>query len=370
MNFFNQQRGIGPWVMAIGLTALFVLCPKAYAADDEPNPLGFTVQAIRPDTQIETNKTYFHIETQPGVTQVLKVKLKGMKKEPVKLIAYVVNGRTGASGDIEYAPSIEKIDVSLKQPLTEIVQLSDTEITLENFEEKTIDVEVRSPAESYAGIKLGALVFELIEEQAEVKKAVSSKFQYRVGLITTETGEEYEDAKALDLVSAKLGLKLGKKQVSAVIHNSEPKIADNLKIEAIVTKKGSDNVLKKQVVENARMAPNSTYEFLMDWGVDAVKAGDYVIKIHAKNDLDDWQWQKEFSVSGDRARQMNDESPFQLKVPKWVPIAVIITLSLMVVVVVSLRIRSTKWRHLLKERSRKKKAQQETKRKRRHKRES
>lgn len=342
------------------------LAGRYEAAEDEPNPLGFTVQAIRPDTQVEINKSYFFIETKPDVTQVLKVRLKGMKKEAVKVKAYVANGVTGSSGNIEYEPDPTKLDDSLKAPLTEIVTFNETEITLENFEEKIIEIAVTPPKKSYAGIKLGALVFELVEEdQAETKKAVASVYQYRVSLITTETGEEYEDAKALELISAKIGLVRGKKQVSALINNSEPKIADNLKIEATITKKGSDNVLKKQVVENARMAPNSTYEFLIDWGVDAVPSGDYVVKLHAQNELEEWQWQKEFSVSADNAKKMNEESAFQLTLPKWAPVVAILTLGIIILVVIVLTIRSSKWRQLLKEQRKKRQSKRNKRRKKR-----
>ena len=51
------------------------------AADEEAGPLGFVVQAIRPDTQIETNKSIFFIETQPDETQILKVEVKSTQKD-------------------------------------------------------------------------------------------------------------------------------------------------------------------------------------------------------------------------------------------------------------------------------------------------
>lgn len=347
--------------MSVLVIAMIALFPSKSNAE-EPNPLGFTVQAIRPDTQVEVNKTYFFIETKPDVSQVLKVRLKGMKKEAVKVKAFVTNAVTSSSGNIDYVADTKEIDQSLKQPLTEITTFNETEITLENFEEKIIEVVVTPPKESYDGIKLGALVFELVEAEETNKQAVSAKYQYRIGLVTTETGEDYENAKALDLVSAKLGLKLGKKQVSAVIHNPEPKIADNLKVEAVVTKKGSDQVLKKTLVENARMAPNSTYDLLIDWGVDAVKEGNYVVKVHAQNDQEDWRWQKEFTVSGDSARKMNKETDFQLVLPKWIPLAVIAAISVIVIVVILLTIRSSNWRQQIKERAKKRKAQREKKR--------
>lgn len=324
---------------------------------EEPNPLGFTVQAVCPDTQVEVNKSYFFIETKPSVSQVLKVRLKGMKKEPVRIKASVANGVTGMSGNLEYEHNPDNLDTSLQNPLTELVEFSETEITLENFEEKIIDVTVTPPETSYEGIKLGALVFELVEEaEGDDKKAVANNYRYRVGLLTTETGEEYEDAQNLELLTAKLSLTLGRKQVSAMIHNPDPKLAEKLSVEAVVTKKGSETVLKQQKVENARMAPNSTYQFLIDWGVDPVQAGEYVVKMTAKSDHGEWVWEKEFNVSSDEAKTMNEESAFKLVLPKWVPLSVLAALATVAGVALLLTVRSSKWQKRLKERSKKRKA--------------
>lgn len=333
---------------------------------DEPNPLGFTVQAIRPDTQVESNKSYFFIETKPGVSQVLKVRLKGMKKEAVKLRASVANGVTGMSGNLEYESNSDELDASLEYPLTEFTQFSETDITLENFEEKIIEVTVTPPDTSYEGIKLGALVFELMEDsQSDEKKAVANNYRYRVGLLTTETGEEYEDAQNLDLVSAKLGITLGRKQVSALIHNPDPKLAEKLKVDATVTKKGSKSILKQRTVENARMAPNSTYNFLIDWGVEAVQAGDYEVRLTAKSDHGEWAWKKEFRISNDEARSMNEESAFKLVLPKWVPISVSVAIGMVILLTSLLTIRSSNWQKRLKERAKRRKMKQEKKRKKR-----
>lgn len=344
------------FVLVVGI--LLLIAPiQTQAADNETDPLGFVVQAIRPDTQIETNKSYFFIETKPDETQVLKVKVKSTQKEPIKIKVFMTNGTTGSTGNIEYDEPTKDLDESLKHPLTEFVQVAEPEIMLENFEEKIVELTVTPPKDSYAGIKLGAVVFQSIEDQEKTKnQTISSKYQYKIGLITTETGEEYENAKNLDLLSAKLGLKLGRKQVSAVIHNPEPKIADGLKIEATVTKKGSDTILKKQTVDNARMAPNSSYEFSVDWGVDVINPGEYTLNVHAQNTEEDWNWTQDFSVSAEKAKKMNEETVFKVESPDWLPYVVFLAISALVIVVVVLAIRNKRWKKMVRERARKRKA--------------
>lgn len=203
------------------------------------------------------------------------------------------------------------------------------------------------------------------DSQSDEKKAVANNYRYRVGLLTTETGEEYEDAQNLDLVSAKLGITLGRKQVSALIHNPDPKLAEKLKVDATVTKKGSKSILKQRTVENARMAPNSTYNFLIDWGVEAVQAGDYEVRLTAKSDHGEWAWKKEFRISNDEARSMNEESAFKLVLPKWVPISVSVAIGMVILLTSLLTIRSSNWQKRLKERAKRRKMKQEKKRKKR-----
>lgn len=346
-------------LVLIASILLFILPTHSIAADKETDPLGFVVQAIRPDTQIETNKSYFFIETKPDETQTLKVKVKSTQKDPIKIKVFVTNGTTGSTGNIEYDQPTKKLDESLMHPLSELVHVNEPEITLENFEEKIVELSLTPPKESYEGIKLGAVVFQSIEEQEQAKtQTISSKYQYKIGLITTETGEEYENAKKLELTSAKLGLKLGRKQVAAVIHNPEPKIADNLNIEATVTKKGSDTILKKQTVENARMAPNSTYEFSVDWGVDMIDPGEYTLKVHAQNDTEDWKWEKDFSISAEKAKKMNEETVFKVESPDWLPYVVILAIVALVIVVIVLTIRNKRWKKMVRERARRRKAKQ------------
>lgn len=344
-------------IFGLILSILSLLSPvKAKAEEDNQGDLGFTVQAVRPDTQIETNKTYFFVETQPDVSQRLKIKVKSTRKEPVTLQMYVTNGQTNNSGDIEYLDESKSVDASLKEPLTEIAQFVEPELVVSNFEEKIVTVNVTPPKEVYEGIKLGALVFKLIpEEEKQQAKAVASHYQYRIGLITSATGEEYEDPKSLTLKEAKFALSHGEKQVLGVIHNPEPKLAENMQVIGTVTKKNSKNVLKTKIVENARMAPNSTFNFGIDWGVDKVSPGEYTLKIEAKNDQEKWSWKKDFSMSKERAKKMNEETVNRVVLPKWVPVAVSISLVIILLIIGALVVRSAHWQRLIKERNKKRK---------------
>lgn len=345
------------YLLCLVLLGLVVLAyPLKSFAADKNDPLGFVVQAVRPDTQIETDKTYFFIETKPNISQKLKIKIKSTKKEPVKVKLDVTNGVTNELGEIEYISETDELDESLTNPLTDFVEFPEDEITVENFEEKIVEVVVTPPTESYEGIKLGALVFKLIdEEESKEKKVVANEYEFRVGLITSESDAEYKDAKALDLIDGKFVLRNGKKQVVGIIQNPEPKIAENLKVIGSVRKKGSENVLKSKIVENARMAPNSQFNFNIDWGLDKVEPGEYTLKIQASNDEESWEWTKDLAISQDKAKKMNEDTVYRVVLPKWVPIVVVVVLGVIVIITAVLLIRSSRWQEMIKAKARSKK---------------
>lgn len=360
----NRQTTPIKYSKFIILAFLFFFISPIQAMAKDDDPIEFTVQAIRPDTQIETNKTYFVVETKPNESQVLHVKVKSAVEKQIKVNVTILNGTTGSNGEITYDPLLEEFDETLKNPITEIAKVNQPEITLEAHETKDVEIVVTPPKDSYEGIKLGAIVFKLApDDQSKTKEMITNDYQYRIGLITSETDEMYNDAKDLDLLSTKAELTLGRKRISSIIHNPEPKIADNLKIEATVKKKGTSNVLKRQAVNNARIAPNSTYNFLIEWGSEDIKAGDYTVEIKAKNDQNEWNWKKDFTVSAGYAKKMNEETVFKLESPRWIPFVVIAIILIIVVLTVTLLIRNARWKKILRERIKRRKAKQAKKRK-------
>lgn len=325
--------------------------PKESLADDSSN-LGYTVSAVLNGKQIDPGKSYFYVQTQPNEEQVLKVKVKSTQKEPIKLKIYATNAFTGDGGTIEYTEDKKLLDSTLTQPIGDILKVETPSLTVENYDEKEATFKLTPPKESYDGVKMGALVFEI--DDSDSKEQVSSKFSYRIGLITSESGDDYKDSKTLNLIDAKSTIKRGKKMILTTLQNPEPKILSNLELTAEVRQKGSDTVLKKKAVEDYMLAPNSHFDFEMDWGTEAVRAGTYVVTITATNGYDDWKFEKELTITGEQAKKMNDESSFKIITPTWLKIVTVVIFLLTVLITVTLVVRRKKlegrWKKLRKKR--------------------
>lgn len=334
-----------------------IVFPKLAFADDESNNLGYTVSAIRNAKQIDPDKSYFYIQTTPSEEEELKVKVKSTQEEEVKVNVYVVDAFTGDKGTIEYTKDPKLLDKTLTNSITTMATVETPTITVGNYEEKEAIIKLTPPAESYEGIKMGALVFEL--DTGESEETVGNRFSYRLGLFTSESGDDYKNSKSLNLIEVKSSIKRGKKMVLATLQNPEPKILMNLELKATIQEKGKTDILKQEKVSNYTLAPNSQFDFEMDWGTNQIKPGTFILKMTGNNGENDWSFEKEFTISGEQAKKMNEESGFKIITPTWIKITTILCLAWLIVGIIYLVVRRKKmeadWKNLKKRRKKKRK---------------
>lgn len=329
------------YLVFLCLFSVLFLTDVANAADKE-DTLGYTVNLVEPNTQIDPTKSYFYVKTTPGEAQTLEVRIKSTKKEEVKIKIYGVNAITGDAGTIEYSEDKTLYDETLKEPITSMLKVETPEITVGNYEEKTVKIRLTPPKEPYEGVKMGAIVFAL-DQGKQAKNGVSTEFSYRVGLIASQSGDEFNNGQTLNLNSVKASIKRGKKMVLATLQNPEPKVLENLNIIATMTKKGSDEVVKRKDVENYTLAPNSMFDFEMDWGIAELPSGTYTLKLDASNDYQEWQLSKEFTITNQQAKKINEESAFKIVTPDWIKIGTVVLIILTVVTIALVFIRRRQW---------------------------
>ncbi|MET3562839.1 Fe-S cluster assembly iron-binding protein IscA [Enterococcus rotai] len=303
------------YVLAFFIVVSIYHSGEVFAADEKEH-LGYTVSMVQPKTQIDPKRSYFYIQTRPNEPQNIEVRIKSTKKEAVKIKIFSQNAITGNNGTIDYTEELADKDASLTSPITEMVKVETPEVTVENFEEKTVKITIMPPKESYKGVKMGALVFALDQGQ-EAKNGVATEFSYRIGLITSESGDEFTNGETLNLTEAKASIKRGKKMVLATLQNPEPKTVEGLTVSAELTKKNSEKVIKKKNVKNYAMAPNSHVDFEIDWGTNTLPSGKYMITLAIHSDYQEWYLQKEFTITNQQAKTINKESAFKIITPKW-----------------------------------------------------
>lgn len=223
----------------------FTMVGRAARAEEEP-PLGFELEAVIPTTQIDKEKKYFYLKVEPNVPQTVEVKVTGTSEKPAKVKVFMANAITSEGGTVAYKAGVEK-DPTLTESIEEIVTVSDPEFEIKKGEERTVTLTITPPKESFEGIKLGTVYFQQENaEDSEEKKAITSAYSYRVGMILAEKEEDYSNSKTLNLLSAEAELSRSFKTIQLEFQNPEPKMIADVTMTASIIDKKTGKVVKNR----------------------------------------------------------------------------------------------------------------------------
>ncbi|MBC2371558.1 DUF916 and DUF3324 domain-containing protein [Listeria booriae] len=300
------------WVFVKKLMLLFVLpivligvlfhplSPQAAA--------NFSVTAVIPDNQIDKTKTYFDLRMKPGQKQDLEVVLKNDTDKEITIETNANTAVTNDNGIVDYSQTDPKLDKSLKTPFSSIAK-TDDEVVLPKNSSKTIKVTVTMPAESFDGIILGGLQF--IEKEGDDAKKdggegvqIKNRYAYVVGVQLSENDTVVEpDMKLHEIKAQQINYR---NAVTANLQNPEATLIKPLAIDAKVYKSGDDQVLHQAKRDGLRMAPNSNFNYAIDWENQPLKVGKYRLKMVATSGDKTWKWDEEFTIKGDDAKKYNE----------------------------------------------------------------
>lgn len=345
---------------AFGLALLGIALFTPVLTEAEESGIGFSVVPILPASQIDKDLGYYYLETSPGEEQTFEVKLSSQKKEKQTVQMFVQDAYTGTTGNLTYGiDGIDKFkqDETLKNSTSQIIKPVSETVELDAGEEKTVSFNVLPPKEAYKGAKVGRLVFKTLNEDSKGNTAVVEDYQYGVSIILSENGDDYNDGDLQSIVlnDVKATVKRGKRLVTANLQNPQPKRILNLDLQATITKKGADKVIKETKIPEFQFAPNSNVDLEVDWGLSELEAGEYSINIRAKNEYDDIHLAKDFRITNDAAKKLNKDSAFKIETPTWVKVVSVSSGVLTVGLSVAILMRNKKWLKIAnKKRNRKK----------------
>lgn len=338
----NKRKIVGVGGCLLLLISLFIGMTGNAAKGD---PIGFNVKAVTPEKQIDLNKTYFYIKTEPKQTQTLKVNVTNNEDKEITVETTAANAITAPNGKITYVSGMEDKDKTLQNSVEELVSIEPKELVLKKGETKPVSITVTPPPDHYKGIKLGTLFFQKKgEDKATDGAQVSSKYRYAIDLVLSESDDPLYGGKNLTLDGAEATLLLREKVIALQFSNADPNVIQDLNLTAQVSEKGSNNVLKSAKLENGRMAPNSHFTFEVPWGLDTFKAGTYVVKVKATSNTEEWSFEKEFTITADQAKQMNKDTVTKLAFDSWVYGVFIGSIIVFIGTTIFLQVRQRGWK--------------------------
>lgn len=282
----------------------------------------FSVSSVIPENQINKNLSYFDLKVAPSVSQELKVKIFNNKDHEIKVKAMVTPATTCRNGFISYT-NLTNYDESLKYPLSDILKLDKSEYTVPAGSFVTAIAFLNMPAEYYNGIILGGLVFTKSNDSSEyanedqMSAQIENEYQYVVGVMLSENDNKVKAS--MNLKYIKPTLANYHTNLAVNLQNDTPVIIPDLKISGTVYKKGSSEIYKFTEKENIKMAPNSNFDFMIDWQNHKFEAGDYRVHVIAQNEEYFWEWDEDFKITPEQANDTNKDAVDLISsIPSWI----------------------------------------------------
>lgn len=337
-------------MMVIATFVMLLFFPLITQADEEG--IGFEIKPLFPSTQIDKKSGYYYIQTEPGKKQTLDMTVYNIQDKDITVEFIIENAISTSNGNIDYSSDIKRTDKSLIDPITDIVIPNKKTLTLKPKEEVKASFEVTPPNNSYDGIKMGRVVVR--EKDDKKAKGIVQKYQYGVGIITSETGDLFNDGDKLNLGTVKPTVSNGSKVVVGELVNPLPKTIENLQVRSYITKKGDTKKIKERNIDNFSFAPNSKVEYKIPWGLTNFESGEYTFHFDAKNDFETFELKKDFKITGSQASDLNKKTAFKVSTPTYIKIILVVMNIVLVLIFLLILYRNKKWENELKIRRKKK----------------
>ena len=287
------------------LTTLFGALPLGVHADE--GNVGFSVRAVLPDNQVNSDVTYFDLRMTPSQQQTIQVEVINDSSEETTFDVNVNQAYTNQNGFIDYEKPDGVFDESLKYPINDVVKY-EKEVTVPAKASKLVDVEITMPAEEYDGqILAGIQVVKDPNRGEDTTGQITNLFAYVIGLRLTETDVAVQRELKVDGVSGDVAF--GTSAVVATMINPTMDAIGKLNYEGIVYQKGKKDSTTEEfsyVGKEMSMAPNSVYDFAIDLGKNEMASGDYVLELQVSDAKDNvWNFTEEFTVTAKEAKAIN-----------------------------------------------------------------
>ncbi len=274
------------------------------------NNIDFGLSAVIPENQIDKTKSYFDLMMKPSDVQELVIKIFNSSKQKETFEITLAYATTNSNGLIDYTiDDISKKDESLNIPFTKIASNYPREIQIDANSVYDLKITITMPKEEFDGVILGGInVKKKLKSDHNTDKNVTIKNQYGyvIGILLRENNKNIPPN--LHLKSVKPDLVNYKRAIVSNIQNSEATLIKDLKLVGKIFSNNSDSPIKEFSKEGLSTAPNSNFNFIMDWGNENLKPGKYTLKLTADAGDKHWEWNEEFAIEKEKSEEINNNA--------------------------------------------------------------
>lgn len=291
--------------------SLLVMISLSWGRGVDASELNFSVTPEIPKFQVDKEKTYFDIKLATNQEETLDVTLKNQTKKPVIVEVTLNRATTNVNGIVEYGKGKFNEDTSLLHDIEQLVVMDQPEVTIEAGSEKVVKLRVKSPKEDFPGVLAAGLTFKekTLDEETEKGQgmAIKNEYAYVVALVIHGNTPQKDIPSELVLNKVEAGQVNVRNVIFANLQNPKAKYLNKLKIEAKIYKKNSDKVVYSSSQDEMQMAPNSNFDYPIHLKGERLEAGKYTLKIHGISKEDEWDFEKDFTITREEAKKYNEK---------------------------------------------------------------
>lgn len=322
-----MRKSLKFFTLAFFLVTLIGSLPVNAEENLDENMGGYTVEGVPNNHQVDDNSGYFYLKEAPSEKDKIKLKLINSSAQDKVLTIDVTNANTNSNGLLDYT-GINKDHSSLQCSLTSILKPDQKEVTIPKNSTVETSLSINMPSNKQKGIIVGGIVISEKQDRQDTNKELSigNTYSYTLGVVlTNESLDTIYKNISVELESVKPVLFDGRKIVQANILNPNPYIFSQAKISGKITKKSSKKIIKEESKNNVSIAPYSIFPFQLDWEKEDLKPGKYVFRGIVETKDNQWEFEKEFEITAEKAKEINNESVFKVQIPAWLTYTALIT---------------------------------------------
>ncbi|MGK0606869.1 DUF916 and DUF3324 domain-containing protein [Enterococcus gilvus] len=290
--------------------------------------VGYDVQAVIPENQVDKTKSFFDLRMQPDQKQTISVRINNTSDQDSEYKVTINQAYTSDQGFIDYSDPKKATENEYPYAIHSIAKVDD-QVRVPKNSSKEVPITLSMPKKSYDGQILAAI--QVVKTDKESETGISNNYGYILGLKLTES--DAVTKRQLTLTNVKAAESFGKTSVVAALKNPTMDAYGHLKYEAEVKKASSGSVVRTVSYDNdMQIAPNSTYHFAIDWQNKKLEAGKYDLHLKvsdAKKNV--WTFDRPFTISKEQAKDVNEatiEATDNDRLPSWVFIVIGILLAI------------------------------------------
>ena len=272
----------------------------------------YYLRAMSTNSAQTASNGYYKIRTIPGGKQEVQVQIGNKKNSAIKLQLDVNTAYTQNSGIYGWNRKKVPADTTRQYNLADLVQPRSQTVTIPAKGTVVAKFTLTPPSKAYSGIIMGGIYTTPMDGtrvSVNANTALSIKYSYAVPIVLKM--DNVLAVPSLTALSARGGIHSGATAVLAKIQNPKPALLDNATMNLSVTRRGSSTVLHATKGSGLIIAPNSNFDYPIDWGGDRLEAGDYTLHGTASNGSQSWKFTRNFTISASEADQLNREAGFK-----------------------------------------------------------